>query len=221
MPGRGKGRMSSPISARITAATVALMPGIGIRRSRAARKGPSASSNARFERGQPPPRARRSAGQVQLEHEAMMGRHPTVQRVDQLACERLEPSRVRLGQRSGSVSPAIRALQHRPAALAEQVADRLLVSFTFASSENSSATAACADAVSRTSCVRVRVRSRRSWIGAGGTKLLPDQPHGQQIRDPLRVLHVALASGDVPDVLRIGQHQRPTAPSSRCQTGFQ
>ena len=59
-----------------------------------------------------------------------------------------------------------------------------------------------------TSCLRVRVRSRSSWIGAGGTKLLRISPCASR-----SAIHVAsfmslLRPGHVADVHRVGQDQR-------------
>ena len=61
--------------------------------------------------------------------------------------------------------------------------------------------------ISRTSCFRVRVRSRSSWMGRGGTKLPRIKPMRQQIRQPLRVIDVALAARHILDVLGVGQRQ--------------
>src|SRR5262245_25788600 len=59
--------------------------------------------------------------------------------------------------------------------------------------------------ISRVSCFLGRVRSRTSWMGWGGTKLAPDQTMRQQVRNPGRIVRIALATGHGLDVGRIGQ----------------
>ena len=120
-------------------------------------------------------------------------RHPLVQSVS----------------RSGSVSPAISAARTAPP-LAPGMSVTTRVSFTFPSS--SVFCSRCAyRATSATSCLGVRVRSRSSSIGDGGHEAARNQPMRQQIGGPGgpgRILLVALAARNIPDVLRVGEHQR-------------
>ena len=53
--------------------------------------------------------------------------------------------------------------------------------------------------------LRSRVRSRSRRISGGGTKLGRTRPCCDQLADPLRVLDVGLAPGDVAQVLSIQQ----------------
>jgi hypothetical protein len=73
---------------------------------------------------------------------------------------------------------------------------------------------------SRASCLRVRVRSRTSWIGAGGTKLPRTSPCARRSES-----HVASLTSDFrPGTLRTCCALASTSsnePSSMCHTGFQ
>ena len=60
---------------------------------------------------------------------------------------------------------------------------------------------------SRTSCLRVRISERSSWISSFGHEARLDQPAGQQIGDPHRIVHVGLAAGNILDVRRVGDDQ--------------
>jgi hypothetical protein len=61
--------------------------------------------------------------------------------------------------------------------------------------------------ISRISRLRVRVKARSSWIGAGGTEARADQPMGEKICGQAGVTHIALVSRDVANVLCIGKYQ--------------
>src|SRR5438552_740387 len=75
-------------------------------------------------------------------------------------------------------------------------------------------------AISRTSCLRVRVRSRSSWMGSGGTKLPRMRPWASQ-----SAIHGASFTSLLrPGMLRMCLALARTSskwPSSTCQTGFQ
>ena len=64
---------------------------------------------------------------------------------------------------------------------------------------------------SRTSCLRVRSSARSAWVAGSGTKLEPDRHSRQQVGQPGGVRDVGLATGHVPHMRRIGQHQREIA----------
>ena len=160
--------MSTPISATSTRATVSLTPGIVVSRSAASRKGRSTSSACRSSFCT----AARNAS-ICPRCSSSRKRWCAVTRPCTAATmsARLAFTRtlVQSANRSGSVSPAMSAARiARPLTPRMSVTTR--VSFTFASSSVFCKRCVCR-AISRTSCLRVRVRSRNSWIGAGGTKL--------------------------------------------------
>ena len=130
----------------------------------------------------------------------------------------LRRPRARSASRSGSCSPAINASRiARP--LTPRMSLTTVVSFRLASSRTFWSRSVCW-AISRTSCLRVRVRSRSSWIGAGGTKLLRIRPCASRS---------AIQVASLTSLLRPGIWRRCIAlastssnwPSRTCQTGFQ
>jgi hypothetical protein len=64
--------------------------------------------------------------------------------------------------------------------------------------------------ISRTSCLRVRVGSQEFLDRRRRNEAAADEPVRQQIGYPHRVVHVGLATWDVPDVLRVRQHELET-----------
>lgn len=111
---------------------------------------------------------------------------------------------VQAASRTGSGSPATRALRIARA-LAPRRSRRTSRSCTFASSKTFWIRRRWR-APSRTSCWRVRARSR-SVDGRRWDEAPPDEAVGEQIGQPHGVVRVALAPGDVADVLRVRQDE--------------
>ena len=92
-----------------------------------------------------------------------MRRHPAVHRGGMSARSAFRRPVVQSASRSGSVSPAMSAARiARP--LTPRMSVTTCVNFTFASSSVFCRRCVCR-VISRTSCLRVRVRSRSSWSG--------------------------------------------------------
>ena len=143
--------------------------------------------------------------EVQLEHRAVMRGDAAAQRLDQGAALAPGGALRQRGQRSGSLSPAMMApSMARPEAVS--TSESTLPSLRLASSSTFWMRRECWE-ISRTSCLRVRVRSRSSWIGGGRHEAGADQAVREQIGEPHRIVDVGLAAGDVADVLGVGQHQ--------------
>ena len=127
---------------------------------------------------------------------------------------------VQSANRSGSVSPAMSAARiARPLTPRMSVTTR--VSFTFASSSVFCKRCVCR-AISRTSCLRVRVRSRNSWIGAGGTKLPRISPCANRSAIQAASFRSLLRPGTFRMCCALASTSVNDASSSRtCHTGFQ
>ena len=143
--------------------------------------------------------------QIQFEHEAMVVRQPSMQRIVQDLGRRLDTP---VGQRRQLVQVSDardHRLDHPPSAYSQNVADhrveldvglfeRLLDPLDMAGLL-AGQLLACAQ--QRTQFLGRLVRNEAR----------PDQPAGQQIGDPCRVVHVGLSAGHVLDVRRIGDDQ--------------
>ena len=127
---------------------------------------------------------------------------------------------VQSANRSGSVCPAMSAARiARPLTPRMSLATR--VSFTFASSSVFCRRRVCR-AISRTSCLRVRVRSRSSWIGAGGTKLPGISPCANRSAIQVASFRSLLRPGTFRMCCALASTSVNEASSSRtCHTGFQ
>ena len=92
-------------------------------------------------------------------------------------------------------------------------------SLTFASSSTAWRRCVCRT-ISRLSCLRVRVRSRRSWIGCGGTKLARIRPCAS--RSAIQVASfTSLLRPGTPLMCAAFASTSSKRPSRMCQTGFQ
>jgi hypothetical protein len=103
--------------------------------------------------------------------------------------------------------------------LAPSTSETTESSFTLASSSTFWMRCLCCTA-SRTSCLRVRVRSLSSWIGSGGTKLEQINPCAS--RSAIQV--ASFTSLLRPGTLRVCAALASTSsnsPSNTCHTGFQ
>ena len=121
-------------------------------------------------------------------------------------------------RRAGSPSPAMRAASiARP--LAPRTSERTLATLMFASSRTFWIRSECWE-ISRTSCSRVRVRSRSSWMGVGGTKLLRISPCASRSASQIASF---VSLRDPAHCERVGALAKTSAKpsSSRCHTGFQ
>src|SRR6516165_4523840 len=74
--------------------------------------------------------------------------------------------------------------------------------------------------ISRTSCLRVRVRSRNSWIGVGGTKLERISPCAKRSAIQVASLTSLLRPGTLRMCCAFARISSKSS-SSRCHTGFQ
>ena len=107
--------------------------------------------------------------------------------------------------RRGSRTPAIIAsMIRRP--LAPMMSESTESSLTLASASVFWIRWTCR-VCSRPSCLRVRSSERSSCISSSGTKLGFDQPAGQKIGNPHRIVQIGLATRNVLDVRRIGDDQ--------------
>src|SRR5216683_839003 len=152
------------------------------------------------------------------EQEPVMGRDLALQRRRQGFARSGQPPVAQSRQRRASVWPALIALSiRRP--LSPNTSDTTEANFTLASSSTFWIRCLCCT-ISRISCLRVRVRSRNSWIGPGGTKLARISPCAK--RSAIQV--ASLTSLLRPGTLRICAglaRISSNSPSSTCHTGFQ
>ena len=197
--------MSVPISAISTRAVVSLRPGIVVRRLTAARKGPSASpirasivATARLEGV--------DLRQVQLDHEAMVVGDAPMQRVDEIGAAGLQSAAGEVGQALGISLARDERGEDRPAAHAHDVAHHLGqldvgVLEGLLHTQDMPGDFPSQLPPRPREIAEVLDRRRRDKTAA-------NQPVRQQIRNPRRIIHVALAARHVADVHRIGQHQR-------------
>ncbi len=122
---------------------------------------------------------------------------------------------MRASNRSGFVSPSIKPLEKGAPTHAEQVAhetrnleirvlERLLQTKTMLGHLSDE-------------LLRVRVRSRNSWIAGGRDKTAANQPVRDEVGQPRGIVHITLPSGNRTHVPRIRQHETESAPP-RCAT---
>ena len=144
--------------------------------------------------------------QVQLQQETMMRRHPAVHRGDDVRTVGLQAPLGAISQPLGIGLPGDERRQDRPAADAQDVAGharQLHVRVFQRLLQAQGVPRALTDQLlaGPRQVAQLLDRGRRHEAAR-------DQPVRQQVGDPGRVLPVALAARNVPDVLRVGEHQR-------------
>ena len=146
--------------------------------------------------------------QVQLEHEAVMRVDAPAQRLDAARRDRLSAdARARRSQAgAGSSSPAMIASSIARPLLPEDVAEHA-GDLEVGVLEHLLDAQRHAGHYSRTSCLRVRVRSRSSWIATGGTKLARIRPCASRSAIHVASLTSVLRPGTLRMWVGVGQHQ--------------
>jgi len=147
--------------------------------------------------------------QMQLQDEPMMGRHASVHRRDQLGARGFQTPRREISQACGIGLPRHEAREDRPPTRAQDVADHFRQLHIGVLEGLLDPRRVARDLAHQ---LRARAREVAQLLdGRRRHEAAPDQPQGQQVADPRRVVLVTLAPRDVPDMHRVGEHQLDVA----------
>src|ERR1700716_665848 len=147
--------------------------------------------------------------QVQIEQKAVVLRQPLMQRVVEFLRRRLDPFAGKLGQLTRLANTLDHRLDHSSPAGAHDIADdrvELDIGFDQRLLDPVDMPRLLADQL--LACPRQRTKLLNLLIR---DKASLDQPTGQQVGDPGRVVHVGLAPGDILDVRGVRDNQLENA----------
>ena len=150
-----------------------------------------------------------------------MRRHPAVHRGDDVRAVGLQAPGGAIGQPLGIGLPGDERRQDRPAADAQDVGDHARQLHVRVFQRLLQALRVPRDLADQ---LLAGPRQVAQFLNRGRRhEAAPNQPVRQQVRDPGRVVAVALAARNVPDVLRVGEHQRERrfVLRGRATPGFQ